>query len=61
MQFNLSTPWSLTTMSTRIGNTPTINSFPGFSEQAPWGVFFSPDGFNLYVAGGNFVEYIDIH
>jgi hypothetical protein len=54
MQFNLSTPWDLTTMSTRIGNTPTINSFPGFSEQAPWGVFFSPDGFNLYVAGGSF-------
>jgi hypothetical protein len=48
-------------MSTRIGNTPTINSFPGFSEQAPWGVFFSPDGFNLYVAGSSLIEYIDIH
>jgi hypothetical protein len=59
LQFNLST-LDLTTMSTRIGNTPTINSFPGFSEQAPWGVFFSPDGFNLYVAGV-LIEYIDIH
>jgi hypothetical protein len=41
-------------MSTRIGNTPTINSFPGFSEQAPWGVFFSRMDLIYYVAGGKF-------
>ena len=54
MQFNLSTPWDLTTMSTKIGNTPTLNSFPGFSEQAPTGAMFSPDGLNLYVSGSSF-------
>jgi hypothetical protein len=54
MQFNLSTPWDLTTMSTKVGNTPTINSFPGYSEQSPLGTFFSPDGLNLYIAGASF-------
>lgn len=32
MQFNLSTPWDLTTMSTRIGNTPTSAYTPILNE-----------------------------
>lgn len=54
MQFNLSTPWDLRTMSTKIGNTPSLNSFPGYSEQGPIDAFFSPDGLNLYVTGTSF-------
>lgn len=54
MQFNLSNPWDLTTMSTQAGNTPSLNSFPGYSEQSPLGTMFSPDGLNLYVAGQSF-------
>lgn len=51
MQFDLSTPWDLTTMSTKVGNTPSLNSFPSYSEQAPVAAHFSPDGLNLYVTG----------
>jgi hypothetical protein len=51
IQFNLSTPWDLTTMSTQVGGTPSLNSFPSYSEQAPVDAFFSPDGMNLYVSG----------
>jgi WD40 repeat protein len=54
IQFNLSTAWDLTTMSTQIGGTPSLNSFPSYSEQAPTGAFFSPDGLNLYVCGQTF-------
>lgn len=54
IQFNLSTPWDLTTMSTKVGGTPTLNSFPSYSEQAPTDAFFSPDGLNLYVSGQSF-------
>lgn len=54
MQFNLSTPWDLTTMSTKVGNTPSLNSFPSYSEQAPVAAHFSPDGLNLYVTGRTF-------
>lgn len=54
IQFNLSTPWDLTTMSTKVGNSPSVNAFPGFSEQSPYDNYFSPDGLNLYVSGGSF-------
>ena len=51
IQFNLSTPWDLTTMSTQAGGTPSINSFPSYNENSPYGAHFSPDGLNLYVHG----------
>jgi sugar lactone lactonase YvrE len=52
-QFNLSTPYDLTTMSGRIGSSPSLNSFPSFSDSSPQAAFFSPDGLNLYVSGGS--------
>ena len=52
-QFNLSTAWDLTTMSGIAASTISLNSFPSFSEDAPRGIWFSPDGLNLYVAGGS--------
>lgn len=52
-QYSLSTPWDLTTMSAMIGSSPSLNSFPSFTDTSPQGAFFSPDGLNLYVAGGS--------
>lgn len=52
-QFNLSTPYDLTTMSARIGSSPSLNAFPTFSDSSPQAAFFSPDGLNLYVSGGS--------
>lgn len=52
-QYNLSTPWDLTTMSAVIGATISLNSFPSFTDSAPYGAIFSPDGLNLYVAGNS--------
>jgi hypothetical protein len=54
IQFNLSTPWDLTTMSTQAGGTPSINSFPSYNENTPYDAYFSPDGLNLYVHGIQF-------
>jgi DNA-binding beta-propeller fold protein YncE len=51
-QFNLSTPWDLTTMSGIAASTASLNSFPSYYEDGPRGICFSPDGLNLYVAGG---------
>lgn len=51
IQFNLSTPWDLTTMSTQAGGTPSLNSFPSYNENTPYDAYFSPDGLNLYVHG----------
>jgi DNA-binding beta-propeller fold protein YncE len=51
-QFNLSTPWDLSTMSGIISSTPSLNAFPSYYEDGPRGIWFSPDGLNLYVAGG---------
>lgn len=52
-QYSLSTAWDLTTMSARIGSSPSLNSFPSFTDSSPQGAFFSPNGLNLYVAGGS--------
>ena len=50
-QYDLSTPWDLLTMGARVGASPSLNVFPSFTDSSPNGVYFSPDGLNLYVVG----------
>jgi hypothetical protein len=50
-QYNLDTPWDLLTMGGVAGQSPSLNSFPSFTDSSPVQVYFSPNGINMYVAG----------
>lgn len=51
-QFNLSIPWDLKTMSVHIGSTTGAASWDAV-EASTRQLHFSPDGINLFVAGGS--------